>query len=190
MTSDSAEDEDGDQNEDENGENNMDSSIEIEPATTADIDTITELWVRLARDQRRHESAVRAEPNRAVMRETLAAHCTAGGLLVARVNGDIAGFASFSIEHGTLELDTDRGTLTNLYVEPPYRDRGIGTALLEAAERRLAEQGVDVMTLEVMAQNDAARQFYRDRGYDPFRVGMQRSLDDRSENDTHSKEDG
>lgn len=167
-----------------------DPTVEVEPATTADIDAITELWVRLARDQRRHDSAIRAEPNRDRMRETLAAHCAAGGLLVARVNGSLAGFASFSVEQGTLELDTDRGMLSNLYVEPPYRDRGVGTALLEAAERTLAEQGADVMVLEVMAANDAARRFYRERGYDPFRVGMRRSLDDRSENDTHSKEDG
>ncbi|EMA29388.1 GNAT family N-acetyltransferase [Halobiforma nitratireducens] len=165
-------------------------TIDIEPATTDEIDAITELWVRLARDQRSHDSAVLPEPNRDAMRETLAAHCAGGGLLVARVDGDLVGFASFSIERGALELDTTRGTLSNLYVDPARRDRGVGTALLEAAERTLAERGIDVLMLEVMAANDAARRFYRERGYNPFRVTMRRPLEDRSENDTHSKEDG
>ncbi|WP_265111405.1 GNAT family N-acetyltransferase [Halosolutus halophilus] len=162
----------------------------IEPATPDDLETITELWVRLARGQREYGSAVRAAPNREAMRETLAAHLHADGLLVARVDGAIVGFASFSIERGSLELDATRGVLSNLYVEPAHRDRGIGTALLAAAEESLAARGAEELLLEVMADNEAARRFYRSQGYDSFRIGMSRSIADRSENDTHSKEDG
>ncbi|PCR90536.1 GNAT family N-acetyltransferase [Natrinema ejinorense] len=162
----------------------------IEPATRDDIDTVADLWVRLARDQRQHDSAVRPEANREAMRETLGAYLVNDGLLVARLGDRIVGFASVSIERGTLELETTRGLLSNIYVEPAARDRGIGSALLEAAEESLLEQGADVMLLEVMADNGGARQFYRRNGYDEFRVTMRRSLADRDENDTHSKEDG
>ncbi|MFB1064030.1 N-acetyltransferase family protein [Natrinema sp. H-ect4] len=162
----------------------------IEPASRDDLETLTDLWVRLARDQRRYESAVRADANRETMRETLGAYQVADGLLVARLEGDIVGFASVSIERGTLELDSTRGMLSNIYVEPAVRGRGIGTALLEAAEESVAERGADELLLEVMADNEAARRFYRRQGYDEFRVTMSRSLEDRKENDTHSKEDG
>jgi ribosomal protein S18 acetylase RimI-like enzyme len=162
----------------------------IEPASQEDLETVADLWVRLARGQREHGSHVRPAANRETMREALAAHRVADGLLVARLEGSIVGFASSSIERGSLELDTTRGLLSNVYVEPAFRGRGIGTALLEAAEASLARQGADVMVLEVMADNEAARRFYRRQGYDRFRVTMSRSLDDRGENDTHSKEDG
>ncbi|OAQ53646.1 hypothetical protein HTG_05145 [Natrinema mahii] len=162
----------------------------IELATRADLDALTDLWVDLARDQRRYQSAVRPEANREAMRETLGAYLVSDGLFVARLEGAIVGFVSVTVERGTLELDTTRGLLSNIYVRPAYRGQGIGTALLEAAEASLADRGVDELLLEVMADNEAARRFYRRHGYDPFRVSMARSLADRDENDTHSKEDG
>ncbi|TYT61577.1 GNAT family N-acetyltransferase [Natrialba swarupiae] len=161
----------------------------VEPATPDDLEAITELWVRLARDQCSHGSYVRPDPNRTTMRETLAAYQATDGLLVARVDGEIVGFASFSVEHGALELEATRGSLSNLYVEPDYRGRGIGSALLEAVEAAFEARDVEVLVLEVMAENEEARRFYRRHGYDPLRVTMERSLAGRSENDTHSKED-
>ncbi|MXV62285.1 GNAT family N-acetyltransferase [Natronorubrum sp. JWXQ-INN-674] len=171
---------------------NNNSRPTIERATQDDIDAVADLWVRLARDQREYESFVRAADNRETMRETLAAHQVNDGLLVARLGDSIVGFASFTIERGSLELDATRGLLSNLYVDPAYRDHGLGTALLEAAEETLTERGAAVMVLEVMAANEAARRFYERQGYDTYRVGMKRSLenDASSKNDTHSKEDG
>ncbi|ELY99762.1 N-acetyltransferase GCN5 [Natrialba chahannaoensis JCM 10990] len=180
----------------------MAPELTIEHATTDDIDAVTDLWVQLAHGQREHDAAVRAEANREMMRETLAAHRVSDGLLVARLAVDdnggeqgsdsssnrnrntsttsptktIVGFASFSLERGSLELDRTRGLLSNLYVVPAYRGQGIGSKLLAAAASELQNQGADVLLLEVMAKNDAARRFYRSHGFEPYRIGMQRSL--------------
>ncbi|AGB37326.1 GNAT family N-acetyltransferase [Natronococcus occultus] len=162
----------------------------VEPATQADLPAITELWVRLARGQRTHGSSVRAEENRETMRELLAGHLHTDGLLVARDGNSIVGFVSFSLERGTLALDATRGLISNVYVEPAYRGHGVGTALLKAAEDVLADRGAAVAVLEVLSDNEDARRFYRQREYDTYRVSMRRSLADRSESDTHSKEDG
>ncbi|WP_255167283.1 GNAT family N-acetyltransferase [Natrononativus amylolyticus] len=162
----------------------------IEPATEADIDAVVDCWVRLAVDQRAYGSHVLPEANRATMRDALLGHRFADGLLVARLDGDVVGFASFSFEHGALALDATRGVLSNLYVKPPYRDRGIGSALLSAVEDALAERGADVVALEAMATNEAARRFYRRAGYEPYRISMERSLEQPAKNDTHSREDG
>ncbi|GAB7017684.1 N-acetyltransferase family protein [Halostagnicola bangensis] len=159
----------------------------IEPATTADLDAIVTHWVRLAHDQREYGSYILAEQNRELMHEVLAAHSFDGRLLVARVDGTVAGFASFSIEAGSLALESTRGFLSNLYVRPAYRGQGIGTALLETVEEALVERGADDLILETMAENERARRFYRRAGYEPFRVSMERSLEDRTKNDTHSK---
>ncbi|WP_252698841.1 GNAT family N-acetyltransferase [Natronosalvus vescus] len=164
--------------------------ITIEPATPDDLEAITELWVRLAINQRQHGSHVHAESNRETMQALLRAHQVDGGLLVARHRGSIVGFASFSVEHGSLDLDCTRGLLSNLYVDPALRGQGLGSRLLEAVESDLVERGVDVISLEAMAANEAARQFYRQAGYTPFRIGFERRLEGSMKNDTHSKDEG
>ncbi|WP_339103880.1 GNAT family N-acetyltransferase [Haloterrigena salinisoli] len=172
---------------------NDNSRPTIERATADDVEAVADLWVRLARDQRRHDSYVHADANRETMRDTLAAHQVNDGLLVARDGETVVGFASFSLERGSLELDATRGLLSNIYVAPGSRGQGLGTALLEAAEDELEAQGAEVVVLEVMARNEAARRFYERKGYETYRVAMERDLeveDDRSENDTPSKEDG
>ena len=161
--------------------------LQIEPATRADLEAVADCWVALARDQREYGSHVLPEANRESILGLLSAHQFNDGLLVARLDGDLVGFATVAVEHGTFTLDATRGILSNLYVTPPVRGRGIGTALLERAQDTLEEQGVEVVTLEAMADNESARRFYRRHGYEPYRVAMERSLAD--ENDTHSKED-
>ena len=160
----------------------------IEPATRDDLEAVADCWVALAREQREHGSHVLPEPNREAILETLAAHQFDGGLLVARLEGELAGFATATVERGTFALDANRGVLSNLYVKPAFRSQGIGEALLEATEAFLADRDVEVVTLEAMADNEAARRFYRRHGYETYRVAMERPLAD--ENDTHSREDG
>ncbi len=167
----------------------MTCPVDIELADGDDLGAVTDLWVALARDQREHGSHVGAETNRETMYATLGAHQVDDGLLVARDGDSVVGFASFAVEHGTLELECRRGLLSNLYVEPAYRGNGIGTALLERVEERLSARGVEVCLLEAMVANEAARRFYHSAGYEPFRIGYQRRLGHSSENDTHSKEE-
>lgn len=162
----------------------------IEPAEVADLDAVVECWIALAREQREHDSHVLPAENRETIRETFAAHAAADELLVARLEDAVVGFASFTVERGTFSLDATRGLLSNLYVRPAYRNRGVGTALLEAVESTLAERGVDVVLLEAMANNEAARRFYRRNGYETHRVSMERTIGNPDESDTHSKEEG
>lgn len=161
---------------------------EIEPATQAELETIADWWVRLAREQREHGSHVLPEPNRETIVDVLGAHRIAGGLLVAKLDDEPVGFASFTMERGSFELDVTRGFLSNLYVTHAYRNRGVGTALLEAVESELASRGAEVLALEAMANNEAARRFYRRNGYEPYRVAMERRLAGEHENDTHTRE--
>lgn len=165
------------------------STLHIESASGADIDSLVECWLSLADEQREHGSHLASEANRSAIRDILAAHQVAGGLLVARLNDEIVGFASFAVESGTFDLLVTRGTLSNLWVDPNQRNRGIGTALLAAVESELADRGVDVCQIDVMAGNDAARRFYRDAGYDSHRVTVTRTLESPGKNETQSKVD-
>lgn len=57
------------------------------------------------------------------------------------------------------------GRITDLYVRPSARRAGVGAALTRAVVERFASEGVDVIDLEVMASNDAARAVYARFGF-------------------------
>jgi len=162
--------------------------MEIVPAgpdTDVATEAIVDLWVDLAADQRAHGSHLDAEGNRTRIREAIVRHAVDGGVLVARDReaGDLLGFVMFARETATYAQDLSRGIVENLYVRPAQRGEGVGSALLEAAEDALAERGLDAVTLEVMAANEDARRLYRRRGYEEYRVELEKPL----ASDTHSK---
>lgn len=164
--------------------------VTVEPATRDDVETLVDAWVALASDQHAHGSHLLAEENRATVREHVTHHVVGDRILVAREKpaggggtdvDDVVGFVQFSTEVGTYRMDVDRGVVETLYVEPEHRDQGVGSRLLERAERALAADGITTVSLEVMAENEAARRFYEDNGYHLHRVGLEKAL----ENDTH-----
>jgi ribosomal protein S18 acetylase RimI-like enzyme len=156
----------------------------IEPAGTRDIETVTDMWVRLAEGQREYGSHILPVENRTAIRETVSRHVVSDATLVAR-EGTVVGFVMFTLERGTFEQGCLRGIVENLYVVPDRRSEGIGTALLDAAESTLLDRGAEVVSLEVMAQNEQSREFYRQQGYDVHRVELEKHV----ESDTHSKGD-
>lgn len=84
-------------------------------------------------------------------------------LIVATGNGALAGYA--------LVLFRDRSAIARLYsiaVAPAFSGRGIGVALLAAAEEAALERGCGVMRLEVHERNDRAIERYRKAGYKEF----------------------
>ncbi|WP_158056562.1 GNAT family N-acetyltransferase [Halorussus halophilus] len=158
--------------------------VAIEPAANDALDRLVDLWVELAAEQRTYRSHLFAEENRTEVQHMFARHIVADDVLVARKNAELVGFITFSVESGTYAQDVTRGIVSNVYVEPGHRDAGVGTELLESAEAILRDRGVDALALEVMADNDASRRFYRRHGYRPHRI----ELEKRAENDTLTKE--
>jgi GNAT superfamily N-acetyltransferase len=64
--------------------------------------------------------------------------------------------------------------LEDVFVVPEWRNRGIGTALLEAAERAAAANGAAAVTLAVSTGNSGARRLYERLGYVDTGVPMHR----------------
>ena len=161
----------------------------IELGGLSDLDAVVEAWIALAADQRQHGSQVLPEPNRNAIRGVVGSHVLHGGLLVARDEGeyaagegeqgpgDLVGFVTFGPEDGGFELDTNRGVIRHLWVREDRRSEGVGSELLDAAEQRLAERGIEQVSLEVLAENEAARRFYRERGYGTHRLELEKELD-------------
>lgn len=173
----------------------LENGVEITGVDPGAVEELVDLWVALARGQREHGSHLRAETNRTRVRE-LFARCAANNrLFVARLETDdrvragrgdtdgaretdVVGFVMFRTRSDRYEVDCIRGLVENLYVVPEYRRSGIGSALLSAAESRLRERGVEILSLEAMADNEDARRFYRQHGYEPHRVEFEKRLDE------------
>ena len=70
----------------------------------------------------------------------------------------IAGFAAF---HQVM----DEAELRNMAVDPAHQRQGLGRELLAEGQRRLLEQGVREIYLEVRASNVPAQQLYYSAGF-------------------------
>jgi ribosomal protein S18 acetylase RimI-like enzyme len=68
------------------------------------------------------------------------------------------------------------GVVENVYVAADWRGRGIGRALLLAAEDRLRGIGCSHLLLEVSTVNEAAVGLYRRMGYRTTRLQMEKPL--------------
>ena len=84
-------------------------------------------------------------------------------LIVASADSDLAGYA--------LVLFRDRSIIARLYsiaVAPEFSGRGIGVALLSAAEEAALDRGFSIIRLEVHERNERAIDRYRKTGYREF----------------------
>ena len=61
--------------------------------------------------------------------------------------------------------DGRRGSMHHLAVDTAYRNRGIGTALVEAAMAALEKEGIHKVNLVVFARNDLGNAFWEARGF-------------------------
>jgi ribosomal-protein-alanine N-acetyltransferase len=82
--------------------------------------------------------------------------------LIAKVNGDIAGFV---IGRAYVDRDGLNGHILTLDVSPRHRRKGFGQRLLKEIERILKEKGAEACYLEVREGNAAALGLYLKFGY-------------------------
>jgi RimJ/RimL family protein N-acetyltransferase len=90
-------------------------------------------------------------------------HHSDAAVFVAEENGAIVGRLSISRDaHPASEHVADLG----LMVAREFRRRGVGTALMEEAERWARELGVRKLELHVFPHNEAAIALYKGLGYE------------------------
>lgn len=71
---------------------------------------------------------------------------------------------------------TPHAELTELYVEPAYRRRGIARRLVALAERLAVDRGADRLVILTSVDNRAARALYASMGYVPEDLAMVKGL--------------
>jgi ribosomal protein S18 acetylase RimI-like enzyme len=124
--------------------------FDIRPFQHADEAAVIDLWRRCELTRPQNDPAKDIRRKLTVQPEMF---------LLAVVDGVIVG----SIMAG---YEGHRGWINYLATAPEYRRRGIGVALMQAAERLLNDAGCPKINLQVRPGNDAAIAFYRSIGFD------------------------
>jgi ribosomal protein S18 acetylase RimI-like enzyme len=104
-----------------------------------------------------------------------------GDVLIAEDDEGVVGFAAGSIStrdqtEALSVVDYRNGEVTELYVVPQARGRGIGRELLARFESLFREQGCDGMRIEVFAYNTRARTFYAELGFEERDIDLFKPL--------------
>jgi aminoglycoside 6'-N-acetyltransferase I len=104
--------------------------------------------------------------NATEMREYLADPDRYGVFLATRPDGSFAGFVEVSLRPNyRAGSHPPIGYLEGLFVDGPYRRRGIGRALVRAAEGWARERGVREMGSDAFPSNHQSRAAHHSYGY-------------------------
>ena len=102
-----------------------------------------------------------------------------GRVLIAEVDGEIAGFATIltKVSSGELEDgDLEYGLVSDLMVVKRYRSQGLGRKLLEEAESFARANGVKWLRIGVLAGNQAADKLYSSLGFSGIYIEREKDL--------------
>ncbi len=138
----------------------MTASLAIRPATEQDVPLILAFIRGLAEYEKLAHEVVATE---AGLRETLFGDMPRASVLIAEWQGQPAGFALWFYNYSTF-LARPGIYLEDLYVEPDYRGRGIGLALLRELATIADREGCSRIDWAVLDWNRSAIDFYRKIG--------------------------
>jgi ribosomal protein S18 acetylase RimI-like enzyme len=124
--------------------------MHIRPYEDADEPAVIALWGEVLPDSAPHNDPVTTLRKKLAVERDL--------FFVADVEGTVAG----TVMGG---YDGHRGWVYAVAVQPAYRRRGIGTALVRHLEEALAGRGCLKVNLQVRAPNAAVVAFYERLGY-------------------------
>lgn len=86
-------------------------------------------------------------------------------LLVAEVDGEVAGLAALHVQN-LVERDDLGCELAAMVVGEPFRRRGIGIRLMEEIEREARSRGCENLVLNTHERRADAHAFYEALGYE------------------------
>lgn len=105
-----------------------------------------------------------------------------GQIYVAQSKEGIIGFVVCFVEEldeGDLHIvDQERkyGYISDLYVLATMRERGVGAALMKAAEEHFLDLKLEVVRVGLLCSNERAAKFYHKAGYQPYEIVYEKRL--------------
>ncbi len=151
--------------------------LRISSAVVTDISTISRIWWALVGEQSLHDDRIiHCEKSRRRANNFIRRSIVDDRMLVARLDGQIIGIATFSEDFHFLDESGTVWIIADVCVVPMMRRRGIATKLVEAAEKECKERGATEVRLQVYATNEAAIRLYTSLGYGTLLYSLQKRL--------------
>lgn len=142
----------------------MTSELRIEPATIRDVPLLLQFIRDLADYEQLADACVATEDD---LRKHLFGPDAVAHAVLAFVGGEPAGFALYFFNFSTF-LARPGLYLEDLFVQPAWRNRGIGRALLAELARIAVDRGCGRMEWSVLNWNELALRVYRGIGAQPL----------------------
>ncbi len=139
-------------------------NLQIDFATPDDVPVILQLVRELAEFERLRDDVSATEQQ---LREGLFGARPAAEVLLAREDGEVAGFALYFRNFSTF-LGRPGLYLEDLFVRPAFRGRGHGEALLRRLAQRAVDGGCGRLEWSVLDWNQRAIDFYTSLGAKPL----------------------
>lgn len=154
-------------------------SLLIRDLVEADLDAVARLAAELVRQHHHFDPArfMLVEPIEQGYRWFLGTQLEEENvlLLVAEVDGVVAGYLYGSIEERDWELLLDTsGAIHDIYVDDRFRKQGIAKALMQRAIERLGAR-TPRLVLNTATQNTAAQKLFASLGFRPTMIEMTRT---------------
>jgi len=141
----------------------------IRPGRKEDAAAAARLWTQSAEEHTAHDRVYETAPGaEKTMRRFLAdvANSDLSFLFLAAAGDRTVGFISGELRQGSPTfLPKTWASVDDVFVEPEYRNRGVGRALLQSVQSWAQERGADGISLQVAAANARGRKFYEDLGF-------------------------
>jgi GNAT superfamily N-acetyltransferase len=138
-------------------------SLTLADATPQDVPALLAMITELADFERLAHEVVATE---ASLADGLFGPRAVAGTVIARVDGEVAGFALYFSSFSTF-LGRSGVYLEDLFVRPAFRGRGVGKALLGQLARLAVARGCGRMEWAVLNWNRRAIRFYEALGARP-----------------------
>ena len=144
------------------------AGLKIRTAVAADMERIVALYHHLFQAMEALQPDVMrdVEQDPSFIRDTIESE--KGDILLAEVEGEVAGFALVRQEHTPpypCMVPHEFCFLLDLSVAPKARGTGVGSALLSAVKRWATERGLDYVELNVLSNNAGAKRLYAREGF-------------------------
>jgi GNAT superfamily N-acetyltransferase len=143
--------------------------LTIRPGRQEDAAEAARLWMQSAREHTTHDPIYVTAPGaERVMRRFLADLTSSSHafLFVAEFDGRTIAFVSGELRESSPTFRPKTwASVDDVYVEPDYRNLGVGRALVESVKAWAKERGADGVSLQVAAANERGRKFYEDLGF-------------------------
>ncbi len=145
-------------------------SIVIRPATKEDLDSATQLVVRLKRLNAEFDPLLEVAPDIEQAARKYLENAMAGStsvLLVAVEGTKVVGLLKGDVEDRIFYQPKYAGIIREFYVLPEYRRKGIGKRLMMEGVEQLRKKGAEVIMASFPALNEIAINFYKKMGFRP-----------------------